>query len=62
MLILGALNTVRESTMHADNAALISYSAVLVMIIVALALTSILLIINRILGQRPREKTRKNRD
>ncbi len=48
--------------MHADNAALISYSAVLVMIIVALALTSILLIINRILGQRPREKTRKKDD
>ncbi len=48
--------------MQADNAALISYSAILAMIGVALALTTILLTINKILGQRPTEQTRKKSD
>ena len=48
--------------MQADNAALISYSAVIAMIAVALFLTTALLTINKILGQRPTERTRKKDD
>ena len=48
--------------MQADNAALVSYTAVVAMIVVALVLTSALLLINKILGQRPQEHTRKKDD
>lgn len=48
--------------MQADNAALVSYSAILAMIGVALFLTTVLLTINKILGQRPTERTRKKDD
>ncbi|MBY0517443.1 MAG: NADH-quinone oxidoreductase subunit A [Bacteriovoracaceae bacterium] len=48
--------------MQADSAALISYTAVIAMIAVALILTTVLLTINKILGQRPTERTRKKDD
>jgi NADH-quinone oxidoreductase subunit A len=48
--------------MQADNAALVSYSAVVAMIIVALALTSALLLLNKLLGQRPTEVTKRKAD
>ena len=48
--------------MQADNDALISYTAVVAMIIVGLVLVGALLLINKILGQRPTEHTRKKDD
>lgn len=41
--------------MQADDPSLISYMALIAMIVVSLVLTSVLLFLNRILGQKPKE-------
>jgi NADH-quinone oxidoreductase subunit A len=48
--------------MQADNAALVSYTTVVAMMVIGLVLVSALLLVNKLLGQRASERTRKKDD